>query len=414
MTLRHRKILLGITGSIAAYKACELVRLLVQDGAEVQVVMSPAAEQFVGAMTFEALSHRPVRTTLFDREAENSMSHIELARWADAVVIAPATAHCLAKLATGQADDLLMTLCLATRAPILVAPAMNAAMWENPATRDHAKTLAARGIQVVHPDTGEQACGETGPGRLPDPESLKAAIEELGTDAALQGVHAMVTAGPTREPIDPARFISNFSTGRMGVALADALLERGARVTLVHGPVEISLPPEAACVAVTTAAEMLDAVLARVDDCQLLIANAAVADWRPRETAGRKSRKSGEPRSLELEPTPDILATLGHREPRPFLVGFAAETEDLEANARTKLHAKKADLMVANRIGPGQGFGETETTLEVVDADTVTRLGPDSKNTLARQLVAHIAARLSSVSSVVDFSHAARRTAHSR
>ena len=414
MTLRHRKILLGVTGSIAAYKACELVRLLVQDGAEVQVVMSPAAEQFVGAMTFEALSRKPVRTALFDREAEMAMSHIELARWADAVVIAPASANCLARLAMGLADDLLTTLCLATRAPVVIAPAMNTAMWENPATQAHAQTLAERGIQVISPDVGEQACGETGPGRLPDPEYLRAIIEDLGTDCALQGTHAIVTAGPTREPIDPARFISNFSTGRMGCALADALLERGARVTLIHGPIDIPPPSDADCVAVTTAAEMLEETLKRAKDCQLLVANAAVADWRPCAPTDHKAKKAQEVRTLELEPTPDILATLGQQASRPFLVGFAAETEDLEENARAKLHAKNADLMVANRIGADHGFGDTETTLEVVDADSVTRLGPDSKNTLARQLVDHIVARLSPASSVVDFPHAARRITHSR
>ncbi len=413
MTLRHRKVLLGVTGSIAAYKACELVRLLVQDGAEVQVVMSPAAEQFVGAMTFEALSRKPVRTALFDREAEMAMSHIELARWADAVVIAPASANCLARLAMGLADDLLTTLCLATRAPVVIAPAMNTVMWENPATQAHVHALVERGVQVVSPDVGEQACGETGPGRLPDPEYLRAVIEDLGTDRALQGIHAIVTAGPTREPIDPARFISNFSTGRMGCALADALLERGARVTLIHGPIDIPPPSDADCVAVTTAAEMLEETLKRSEDCQLLVANAAVADWRPCAPTDSKTKKAQEVRTLELEPTPDILATLGQQASRPYLVGFAAETEDLEENARAKLRAKNADLMVANRIGPNHGFGDAETTLEVVDADSVTRLGPDSKNTLARQLVDHIAARLSPASSVVDFLHAARRTTHS-
>ena len=413
MTLRYRKILLGVTGSIAAYKACELVRLLVQDGAEVQVVMSPAAEQFVGATTFEALSRKPVRTALFDREAEMAMSHIELARWADAVVIAPASANCLARLAMGLADDLLTTLCLATRAPVVIAPAMNTAMWENPATQAHVHALVERGVQVVSPDVGEQACGETGPGRLPDPEYLRAVIEDLGADRALQGIHAIVTAGPTREPIDPARFISNFSTGRMGCALADALLERGARVTLIHGPIDIPPPSDADCVAVTTAAEMLKETLKRSEDCQLLVANAAVADWRPCASTDRKTKKAQEVRTLELEPTPDILATLGQQASRPYLVGFAAETEDLEENARAKLRAKNVDLMVANRIGPNHGFGDAETTLEVVDADSVTRLGPDSKNTLARQLVDHITARLSPASSVVDFLHAARRTTHS-
>ena len=413
MTLGHRKILLGVTGGIAAYKACELVRLLVRDGAEVQVVMSPAAEQFVGAMTFEALSRRPVRTALFDREAERAMSHMELARWADAVVIAPASAHCLARLAVGLADDLLTTLCLVTRAPIVLAPAMNTAMWEHPATQAHVRTLVERGIRVVGPEIGEQACGETGPGRLSDPESLRAVIADLGTDPALQGLHAVVTAGPTREPIDPARFISNFSTGRMGCALADALLQRGARVTLIHGPIDVSPPSGADCIAVTTAAEMLEKTLEHMEDCRLLVANAAVADWRPRAPADRKTRKVRELRTLELEPTPDILAIVGQRASRPFLVGFAAETEDLVENARAKLQAKNADLMVANRIGARHGFGNAETTLEVVDTDSVTRLGPNSKDALARQLVNQIAARLSPVSSVVDFPHAARRTTHS-
>ena len=413
MTLRHKKVLLGVTGSISVYKACELVRLLVRDGAEVQVVMSPAAIQFVGAMTFEALSRNPVRTALFDREAELAMSHIELARWADVVAVAPASAHCLAKLATGLADDLLTTLCLATHAPIMIAPAMNTAMWENPATQAHVHTLTERGVRVIDPDVGEQACGETGPGRLPDPEFLRTAIAELGTDRALQGIHAIVTAGPTREPIDPARFISNFSTGRMGCAIAEALLERGARVTLIHGPIDVLPPPEANCVPITTAAEMLEEVLKHTEDCQLLVANAAVADWRPRAIANRKAGKVRGLKTLELEPTPDILAIIGQKASRPFLVGFAAETEDLEEKARAKLHAKNADLMVANRIGEERGFGDTENTLEVVSADSVTQLGPDSKNTLARQLVDHIAARLSPASSVVDFPHAAHRTAHS-
>ena len=413
MTLRHKKVLLAVTGSIAAYKACELVRLLVRNEASVQVVMSPAAERFVGAITFEALSGRPVRTALFDREAEMAMSHIELARWADAVVVAPASANCLARIAMGMADDLISTLCLATRAPIMLAPAMNAAMWEKPVIREHVQTLTERGIRIIAPEIGEQACGETGPGRLPDPERLLATIEEIGANRALQGIHAIVTAGPTREPIDPARFISNFSTGRMGCAIADALLERGTHVTLIHGPIHIPLPEGANHVAVMTATEMLEAVRNHMGDCQLLIANAAVSDWHPRAPADRKTRKTMTPRTLELEPTPDILATLGRMAPRPFLVGFAAETEDLEANARAKLHAKKADLMVANRIGMGQGFGDTETTLELVDANSATRLGPDSKNTLARQLVDYIAARFFPTSSVVDFPHAAHRSAHS-
>ena len=406
MILKGKKILLGVTGSIAAYKACELVRLLVRDGADVQVVMSPSAEQFVGAMTFEALSHRPVRAALFDREAEMAMSHIELARWADAVMIAPASANCLARLALGLADDLLTTLCLATHAPILVAPAMNAVMWGHSATQSHVRALAERGVRIIGPDVGDQACGETGPGRLPEPEQLCTALEDLGVDDALQGTHAIVTAGPTREPIDPVRYISNFSTGRMGCAISEALLERGARVTLIHGPVSVDLPKGAECIAVSTAAEMHSEVLKRVGDCQLLIANAAVADWRPRTPASRKIKKTSSGPTLELELTPDMLATLGRMMPRPYLVGFAAETDDLIENARAKLHAKNTDLMIVNRIGPTQGFGDTETRFDVVDAESVVPFGPGSKNHLSRQLVEHIATLLFPTSSVVDFSHA--------
>ncbi len=413
MTIRQKKILLCVTGSVAAYKACELTRSLVRDEAEVQVAMSPAAERFVSAMTFEALSGRPARVALFDREAERSMSHIELARWADVVVVAPISAHCLARLALGLADDLPTTLCLATRAPIILAPAMNAAMWENSATQQHVQTLIDRGIHIIDPEIGEHACGETGPGRLPDLERIRSAIEDLGADRVMRDIHAIVTAGPTREPIDPARFISNFSTGQMGRALAGALLERGARVTLIHGPINIPLPSNAETVAVMTAAEMLEAVRERVAECQLLISNAAVADWRPVERAERKSEKIGKRKTLELEPTPDILATIGQRESRPYLVGFAAETENLADNARAKMRAKNADLMVANRIGSGHGFGDTETTLEIVDADSVQRLGPGSKSSLARRLIDLIATRLSASSSVINFPDATHRTARS-
>ncbi len=413
MTLQYRRILLGVTGSIAAYKACELVRLLVREGADVQVVMTPAAERFVQALTFEALSRRPVRTELFDREAEMAMSHIELARWADAVLIAPASANCLARLAAGAADDLLATLCLATRAPTAVAPAMNAAMWANPATQAHVRTLREHGLKVLEPDVGDQACGDTGPGRLPEPEQLRTELAELCAERNMQGITAVVTAGPTREAIDPARFISNFSTGRMGCAIAEALLRRGARVTLVHGPLQVPPPAGAELVPVSTAAEMHDAALAHAKDCRLLVAAAAVADWRPKALAGRKLKKRAGPPQLELEPTADLLAALGRLPDRPYLVGFAAETEDLIQHARAKLHAKGADLMVANRIGPEQGFGDCDTTLELVDAETVQRLGPGSKPFVARQLADAIAVRLQSAACAYDSLHADCQSTHS-
>lgn len=413
MTLQHRRILLGVTGSIAAYKACELVRLLVREEADVQVVMTPSAERFVQALTFEALSRRPVRTELFDRDAEMAMSHIELARWADAVLIAPASAHCLARLATGAADDLLATLCLAARAPIAVAPAMNAAMWDHPATQAHVRTLRKRGLKVIEPDIGDQACGDTGPGRLPEPAQLRAELEELCAERNMQGIAAVVTAGPTREAIDPARFISNFSTGRMGCAIAEALLRRGARVTLVHGPLEVPPPAGANLVPVATAADMHAAAMARVGDCRLLVAAAAVADWRPKAPAARKIEKHAGPPPLELEPTDDLLADLGRLPERPYLVGFAAETGDLIERARAKLQAKGADLMVANRIGPDQGFGDCDTTLELVDAHGVQRLGPGPKHLVARQLAEAIAARLPSAAPALDSPHADCQNTHS-
>lgn len=409
-----RHILLGVTGGVAAYKACELARLLARGGAAVQVVLTPGAARFVQPLAFDALTGRKTRTELFDRDAEAGMGHIELARWADAVAVAPATAHCLAKLALGLADDLLSTVCLATEAPLLVAPAMNAAMWRQPAVQAHARVLRERGVRVLEPDCGEQACGETGPGRLPEPARLREEILALAGAKPLRGLRALVTAGPTREPLDPARFLSNFSTGRMGCAVADALLAAGARVELVLGPSSAPAPAGAEVVPVETAAEMRAAVLERLDGRALLVAAAAVADWRAPRPAARKAERGAGARVLELEPTADILAEVGRRRPRPFLVGFAAETEDLEARARAKLRAKGADLMVANRIGPGEGFGDRDTVLELVAADGCVRLGPGSKPALARQLVARLAERLAPAADpVIDFPHGERRGSHS-
>ena len=336
-------------------------------------------------------------------------------RWLERLLaIAPATAHCLARLALGLADDLLGTVCLATEAPLLAAPAMNAVMWRQPAVQAHVRTLRERGVRVLEPDRGAQACGETGPGRLPEPARLRDEILALAGAKPLRGLRALVTAGPTREPLDPARFLSNFSTGHMGCAVADALLAAGAEVTLVLGPSSAPAPAGADIIPVETAAEMRAAVLERLDGCGLLVAAAAVADWRAPRIEARKAERGAGARVLELEPTADILAEAGRRRPRPFLVGFAAETGDLEARARAKLRAKGADLMVANRIGPDAGFGDRDTVLELVAADGCVRLGPGSKPELARQLVARLADRLAPAANpVIDFPHGERRGSHS-
>ena len=410
---RRPQILLGVTGGIAAYKSCELARLLIGDGAHVQVMMTRGAQEFVGPLTFESLTGQRVRTELFDREAEQAMSHIELARWADTVAIVPASAHCLARLATGMADDLLSTVCLATEAPLLVAPAMNTVMWDKPIVQEHVEALRTRGVHVLEPDLGAQACGEHGPGRLPEPARIKDEITSLLPDRPLRGIRAVVTAGPTREPIDPARFVSNYSTGHMGCAIGAALREAGASVVMVLGPVQARVPAGVRVVPVETAAQMRTATLAEADSCELLISAAAVADYRPHTVSPEKTARADGSRTLGLVPTTDILAELGARTSRPFLVGFAAETDDVEARARAKREAKGADLVVANRIGEGRGFGEGDTTLTVVDAQHSTTLGPGAKSVLARHLVRLIAARMPRTSSVVEL-HAQGRGSTAR
>ncbi len=409
MNLKHRKILLGITGSIAAYKTCELVRQLQREGAEVQVIMTESARQFVSPMVLEALSGRSVRDALFDRDAERAMSHIELARWADAMLIAPASAQCLSRLASGAADDLLTTVCLATRAPLLIAPAMNPAMWGSAATQNNVATLRQRGLTVLEPDQGEHACGEVGTGRMPQPEELIEVLRALGSSRVLQGIHALVTAGPTREKIDPARYISNYSSGRLGCAIAEALLDQGAKVTLACGPISAPLPEGAEVISVESAEDMLQAVTTHGRGCDLVVASAAVSDWRVTNPTLQKYKKTTGAFSLELEPTPDILAQISRWNPRPFVVGFAAETEQLIENARSKLRAKGADWIVANHIGDGQGFGDIESRLEIVSAEGVHSLGPASKSVLARQLIERLAAHFTRTASVIEFQH---RAAH--
>jgi phosphopantothenoylcysteine decarboxylase / phosphopantothenate---cysteine ligase len=393
-SLAHKRILLGVTGGIAAYKACELTRRLRDAGAEVRVVMTRAATEFVTPLTFQALSGQPVRTALFDPEAEAGMDHITLARWADAILVAPATADFLARLVHGQADDLLTTLCLASEAPLCVAPAMNRAMWANPATRANVLTLAERKVRLFGPAEGSQACGETGEGRMLEVPELVVALEAVFATGTLAGVSVLVTAGPTREPLDPVRYLTNRSSGKMGYAVARAARESGARVTLVSGPTALEPPDGVECVSVETAQQMHDAVMARIAGAQVFVATAAVADYRPAAAATHKIKKDPGGRSLELEPNPDILAAVAALPDRPFTVGFAAETRDLERNARAKLMKKGLDLIAANDVSGGKGFDAEDNTLTLIWPGGGTTLPQQSKERLARQLVAVIAERM--------------------
>ena len=390
--MQGKRILLGVTGGIAAYKSPDLVRRLRERGAEVQVVMTAAAREFVTPMTFQAVSGRPVRTELWDAAAEAAMGHIELARWAEAVLIAPASADFLARLATGQADDLLATLCLATEAPIAVAPAMNHLMWANPATRANVATLQQRRVQVFGPAEGDQACGEVGEGRMLEPLELVDRVAALLVGGgALQGRRVLITAGPTRERIDPVRFISNRSSGKMGFAVAQAAREAGAEVILVSGPVSLPTPPGVRRVDVESAADMLTAVLREVEGTDIFISTAAVADYRPASAAGQKIKKTTDTLDLCMERTTDVLATVAARPDRPFVVGFAAETESVEQNARAKLLKKNLDLIAANEVGHDKAFECEENQLVVLWRNGRRDLGKASKLTLARALVAHIA-----------------------
>jgi phosphopantothenoylcysteine decarboxylase/phosphopantothenate--cysteine ligase len=389
--LVNRHILLGVTGGIAAYKAAELVRLLRRAGAEVRVVMTRGATEFVTPLTFQALSGHAVRTELFDAAAEAGMGHIELARWADLVLVAPASADFLARLAAGRADDLLATLCLATAAPMALAPAMNQQMWQAAATQDNVQRLAARGVHLFGPGCGEQACGEVGPGRMLEPVEVAQRAADLFAAGPLAGVRALVTAGPTREAIDPVRFVSNRSSGKMGFAVAAALAAAGAEVVLVAGPVALPTPAGVRRVDVESAHEMLTAVDGEQFD--LLVATAAVADYRPAAAAEAKIKKDQAGMLLELTRNPDILATISATRPEVFTVGFAAETDDLERYARTKLAQKNLDMIAANWVGRGRGFDTEHNALQVYWEGGGTMLDEAPKAVLARHLAALIAER---------------------
>ena len=389
--MQGKRILLGVTGGIAAYKSPDLVRRLRDRGAEVQVVMTGGAREFVTPTTFQAVSGRTVRSDLWDAAAEAAMGHIELARWADAVLIAPASADCLARLATGQANDLLSTLCLATEAPIAVAPAMNHVMWANAATRANVATLAQRGVQVFGPAEGDQACGEIGEGRMLEPVDLaERVLALLPASGALAGRRVLITAGPTRERIDPVRFVSNRSSGKMGFAVAQAAREAGATVVLVAGPVSLPTPAGVARIDVESAADMLAAVLRELPGTDIFISTAAVADYRPARAAEQKIKKTAESLELAMERTTDVLATVAARADRPYAVGFAAETESVEQNARTKLMKKNLDMIAANEVGHDKAFDCDDNQLIVLSRNGRHELPRAGKLTLARGLIALI------------------------
>jgi phosphopantothenoylcysteine decarboxylase / phosphopantothenate---cysteine ligase len=390
------RVLLGVTGGIAAYKSPELVRRLVERGCEVQIVMSRGAREFVGPLTFQAVSGRRVRDDLWDPAAEAAMGHIELARWADVVIIAPATAHFLGTLAAGLGGDLLGTVCLATTAPIVLAPAMNQAMWGNPAVQANRALLEARGVRFLGPASGDQACGETGPGRMLEPNEIAAALlEQTGRLSAqqLQGVKVVVTAGPTREPIDPVRYITNRSSGKMGFAVAAAAREAGAEVVLVTGPVTLPTPAAVRRIDVETAEQMYRSVHDEIAGAQIFIGCAAVSDYRPREAAEQKIKRSAAEMDLALVRSPDTLASVAALPRPPFTVGFAAETHDVAVHARDKLERKHIDMIAANRVGRDCGFDRETNALTVYWAGGELALGEGGKGHLARRLVEVIAER---------------------
>jgi phosphopantothenoylcysteine decarboxylase/phosphopantothenate--cysteine ligase len=391
--LAGRRVLVGVSGGIAAYKGAELVRRLRQAGAEVRVVMTAGAQAFITPLTMQALSGNPVHTDLLDSRAEAAMGHIELARWADVILVAPASANLIARLAHGLADDLLTTLCLATESPLLLAPAMNRAMWAHPATQANCDLLRQRGVKLLGPASGEQACGEVGEGRMVEADELVEGLVNHWQQGPLAGLHLLITAGPTREAIDPVRYISNRSSGKMGYAVAEAALLAGATVTLVSGPTALQRPRGVKLVAVESAAEMAEAVKQRLSGCDIFIATAAVADYRPSAVAQQKIKKESSELALALERTEDILASVAGGSAAPFTVGFAAETHDLEHYARDKLARKGLDMIAANRVGQGIGFESDDNALTVFWGSGQYEINRAAKTIVARELIAVIAER---------------------
>jgi phosphopantothenoylcysteine decarboxylase/phosphopantothenate--cysteine ligase len=397
----NKHILLGVSGGIAAYKSAELVRLFKKQGAEVQVVMTKSAMQFVSPLTFQALSGNPVHSELLDADVENAMGHISLARWADCLIIAPATANIIAKLSHGIADDLLSTLYLAATCPVYVAPAMNQAMWNKAVTRENIETLLRHGVKLIGPEQGDQACGETGFGRLSEPvvicKHLTDALEYQNHSPVqcLQGLKVLISAGPTREPLDPVRYLTNRSSGKMGYALANAALKAGAEVTLVSGPVSLTAPNNVQLIKVETARQMYDAVMSKASEHAIYIGAAAVADYSPVVMQPEKIKKQDAQATIILQKTKDILADVAGLDKRPFTVGFAAETHNLEDYAREKLIRKKLDMIAANWVGQEQGgFDSEQNALHVFWKSGDKTFSMMDKTQLAEQLISLIAERL--------------------
>src|SRR3984885_715744 len=392
--MNGNRILVGVTGGIAAYKSPELVRRLRDRGADVQVVMTSGAQRFITPLTLQAVSGRPVRTDLWDATAEAAMGHIELARWAELVLIAPASAGFIARLATGQADDLLTTLCLASEAPLAIAPAMNRVMWAHPATRANVATLEERGVTVLGPAVGEQACGEVGAGRMDEPlEIINGVMTLLRSGGPLVGRRVLITAGPTRECIDPVRFVSNRSSGKMGFAMAQSLRDVGADVVLISGPVTLPTPLGVRRIDVESCEQMYAAVQRELPGTAIFVGTAAVADYRPLACAEQKIKKTSETLALELTRTTDILSQVSASTPRPFMVGFAAETNAVEHYARAKLLAKNLDLIAANEVAHAKAFDCDDNSLLVLWRGGRVELPVASKRELARALTGLIVER---------------------
>lgn len=387
-TLAGKQIVVGITGSIAAYKAADLVRRLREAGAEIRVVMTKSACEFITPLTLQTLSGHPVALELLDADQESAMGHITLARWADWILIAPASADIIARLVHGRADDLLSTLCLASESPLTISPAMNNKMWENQATQENIAALKARGIHILGPASGDQACGEQGEGRLLEPRDIINELSRLMVPAKLQGKRVLITAGPTYEPIDPVRFIGNRSSGKMGFAVAKAAVEAGAEVILIAGPVHITTPTGVTRIDVATAQQMHDAVLESLTPCDIFIGCAAVADFRPEEVANNKIKKTQhDSLQLKLTATTDIVSAVANQHNKPFVVGFAAETEHVSEYAQDKLQGKNLDMIAANQVSSNMGFAVDDNALQVFWPQGMKVLPLASKTQLARDLM---------------------------
>lgn len=386
-----KKIVLGVTGSIAIYKSSELIRLLKKAGCEVQVVATKSSKEFIAPLTFQTLSGRQVYDDMFNRDIEFNIGHISIARWADLILIAPASANIIAKMANGIADDLLSTICLASKVPIVVAPGMNEAMWENPATQENISTLLKRGVKLIGPDSGFQACGEIGNGRMSEPKEIIESIETFFLPQILKNMKIMITAGPTIEPIDPARYISNYSSGKMGYSIADMAQKMGADVTLVSGPVHLEPLLGIKLIKVKTANEMFNAVMDNIDDIDIFIGAAAVADYRLDQPFAEKLKKSEDSLTLKLVKNPDILSSVSKLNKVPVVVGFSAETNNLEENAAIKLNAKKIDIIAGNIVGENKGFNSEDNELTLLTKNGVkAKLDSKPKKMLARELLLFI------------------------